>query len=166
MFAKTLPPLVAVAVLMSGCVGGGTNSQVAAMPQTAVIPTEGTATYKGKFAETYREDGTDIKIKADMQLDADFGSGIIEGKMSNFSASGNGTTVPIGGQMTGFNGLWGNSRFNLNLGGTLTVDSRPFTEYATVDGVFKGANAEGVEATVATSFDNYQTSTTVYGIRN
>jgi hypothetical protein len=167
-----MKPLTAIALassisLLAACGGDGssfgqmvTRNQVlsgeTAAPPTQVMPTAGTATYRGVASFDFSDDFDGPDIMSEAELTADFASSTISGKLTNFRDHQDNAMIgevavhgaPADGGDFGING----SGFKARLNGDVVYQGKMSEVTGNISGAFHGDNADTVEALLYEGF--------------
>jgi hypothetical protein len=140
------------AFALSACSSSGGSglsaAEINALPITAKMPTQGKAVYKGKSSENRIVSGQQVTLRTDIQLDADFATSNVGATVSNINISSGSKTLNVTGSLTGTGYIYGPYLYVYTDGVLSTPQNGAGYSYATIDGTFKGPNADGVEGTL------------------
>ena len=128
--------------------------------QTAVMPTGGTATYRGLAgysAIDFVQAGANPEVMSRIALTADFGAKTITGALTEFVDR---TNTPIAGSAVMSAGAIQGANFGGTLSGAVGNAPGPVATTGNLFGAFYGPNANAANAVIAAQFGTQQ----VYGL--
>jgi hypothetical protein len=134
---------------------------------TTVMPTSGTAQYRGVagFSDVQDFEQADVFVTSDIAMTANFtaSGGTISGELSNFIAKDDESTfIPISGTLAIASADISGATFSSTVSGTLVGEGETVPVTGQVDGQFVGADAAGIGAEIEL-FDA-TANETLYGI--